>query len=204
MSKTLDLTLSIGKRMAGSYSRPNKFITSYCDKRNLSGAWLTAPWCAMFASYVLRSAGVKSAGEFAYCPTWVNKFKSDKKWGSAPSVGAVVFFDWNRDGLADHVGIVVKVGSTQVDVLEGNTTVDGARNRVAVQRRSKTLIMGYGYPDYGDKSEVKTYTVRKGDTLSKIAKVYGLDWQRLHAVNKTIIGKDPGLIKAGMLLSIPG
>lgn len=204
MSKTLDLTLSIGKRMAGSYSRPNKFITWWTDKRRLGGAWLTAPWCAMFASYVLKSAGVTAAGEYAYCPSWVNHFKEAKKWGTTPRVGAVAFFDWNGDKVADHVGIVVKVGSKQVDVLEGNTTVGGARNRVAIQTRSKTLIMGYGYPDYGDKSPVKPYSVRKGDTLSKIAKVYGLDWQKLYAINKTIIGKDPGLIKAGMLLSIPG
>lgn len=202
MSKALELTLSIGNRMVGSYSRPNKFITWYCDKRNLGGAWLTAPWCAMFASYLLKSAGVKSAGEYAYCPSWVNHFKEEKRWGTTPKVGAVAFYDWNGDGEADHVGIVTDV-RTKVHVLEGNTRVGTSTNRVAVQQRSRSAVMGYGYPDYGSSPIVKTYVVKKGDTLSGIAKTLGLDWQKLYDANKGVVGKDPSLIKAGMPLSIP-
>lgn len=201
MSKALDLTLSLGKRLVGSYSRPNEFIAWYCTPRKLSGSWLTAPWCAMFASHVLKSAGVKTDA-FAYCPTWVNKFKSDKKWGVTPRVGAVAFFDWDGDKLADHVGIVVKVGGSQVDVLEGNTTVGVARNRVAVQHRGKGLVMGYGYPDYGTTASVKKYVIKKGDTLSKIAKTYGVTWQALYAANAAAIGSNPNLLKVGTQIAV--
>lgn len=201
MSKALDLTLSIGKKLVGSYSRPNKFITAYTNPRNLTGSWLTAPWCAMFASFVLKAAGVK-AGEYAYCPTWVNKFKADKQWGSVPRIGAVAFYDWDGDGLSDHVGIVVKVGAKQVDVLEGNTSSGGNKNVVAIQHRSKGLIMGYGYPDYGTTPSVKTYKVVKGDSLAAIAKKLGLDWQKLYDKNRATVGPNPNVIKAGMTLVI--
>jgi len=201
MSKALDLTLSIGKKLVGAYSRPNKFITWYTTPRNLSGGWLTAPWCAMFASFVLRSAGVK-AGEYAYCPSWVAKFKADKRWGTTPKVGAVAFMDWNRDKEADHVGIVVKVAN-KIHVLEGNTTVGGAKNRVAVQVRPMSQIMGYGYPDYGSESPAKTHTVAKGDTLAKIAKANGTTWQKLYERNKGVIGSDPNKIRAGQVLTLP-
>ncbi|MDF3146332.1 MULTISPECIES: transglycosylase family protein [unclassified Streptomyces] len=41
------------------------------------------------------------------------------------------------------------------------------------------------------------YTVRQGDTLSGIAARHGTTWQRLYAVNKSVIGGDPHLIVPG-------
>ena len=48
-----------------------------------------------------------------------------------------------------------------------------------------------------------TYTVKRGDTLSGIAAIYGLNYKRIYAVNKDVIGSDPNLIKPGMKLKIP-
>lgn len=49
-----------------------------------------------------------------------------------------------------------------------------------------------------------TYTVQKGDSLSKIAKNYpGLTWQKIHEANKDQI-KNPDLIYPGQKLKIPG
>ena len=57
------------------------------------------------------------------------------------------------------------------------------------------------------KSEtVKTYTVKAGDTLSKIAeKIYGNSekYQKLYEANKEAIGPDPDMIKEGLELKIP-
>ena len=47
-----------------------------------------------------------------------------------------------------------------------------------------------------------TYTVQKGDTLSAIAKKYGLTLQQLLAANPDI--KNPNLIKVGQVINIPG
>lgn len=51
----------------------------------------------------------------------------------------------------------------------------------------------------------KTYTVVKGDTLSRIAKQFYGDankWRRIHEANKDLI-KDPDRIFPGQVLKIP-
>jgi nucleoid-associated protein YgaU len=51
----------------------------------------------------------------------------------------------------------------------------------------------------------ETYTVKKGDSLSKIAKrVYGdaQQWRRIHEANRDIID-DPDLIHPGQVLKLP-
>lgn len=47
-----------------------------------------------------------------------------------------------------------------------------------------------------------TYVVKKGDTLSSIAKKYGISWKILYEKNKTIIGKNPNKIYPGQILNI--
>ena len=52
----------------------------------------------------------------------------------------------------------------------------------------------------------KTYTVKKGDSLSKIAKrVYGdaQQWRKIHEANRDIID-NPDLIYPGQVLKLPG
>jgi nucleoid-associated protein YgaU len=52
----------------------------------------------------------------------------------------------------------------------------------------------------------ETYTVKKGDSLSKIAKrVYGdaQQWRRIYEANRGIIGDNPDLIHPGQALKLP-
>lgn len=49
-----------------------------------------------------------------------------------------------------------------------------------------------------------SYTVVSGDSLSKIAKKYGISWQELYEANKATIGSNPNLIKPGQSFVIPG
>ena len=51
---------------------------------------------------------------------------------------------------------------------------------------------------------MSTYTVQRGDNLSKIAKQYGTTWQDLYNTNKSVVGSNPNLIYAGQVLTIPG
>ncbi|MER6224712.1 transglycosylase family protein [Streptomyces sp. 900105755] len=46
------------------------------------------------------------------------------------------------------------------------------------------------------------YTVREGDTLSRIAERHGTTWQRLYAANRAVIGDDPNLIMPGQRLAL--
>jgi hypothetical protein len=193
--------LALARHLVGKYSRPNKFIVWYCDKRKLRGAWLTAPWCAMYQSFVAHEAGVgEEVGEFASCPAWVSWFKKQNRWSKNPAVGAMVFYDWDHDGEADHVGLVSAIGADTIKSVEGNTTVSGTPNWVHEQTRKKSTVLGYGYPKY--LTVDKTYFVKKGDTLSSIAALYGTTWQKVWAENKATIVK-PSLITPGQKLVIP-
>jgi hypothetical protein len=51
-----------------------------------------------------------------------------------------------------------------------------------------------------------TWTVRPGDTLSAIAATLALPggWQALYAANRRVVGPDPDLIRAGIILVTPG
>jgi LysM repeat protein len=46
------------------------------------------------------------------------------------------------------------------------------------------------------------YTVRSGDTLSKIAQAHGTTWLALYDVNKSVVGDDPNLILPGQKLKV--
>ncbi len=50
------------------------------------------------------------------------------------------------------------------------------------------------------------WTVRPGDTLSQIAAALGIPggWPALYAANKAAVGPDPGLIRPGTVLALPG
>ena len=53
---------------------------------------------------------------------------------------------------------------------------------------------------------VESYTVKEGDTLSKIAeKIYGdaAEYQKIYDANKEAIGPDADNIKVGLELTIP-
>lgn len=72
-------------------------------------------WCACFVSWVMNEAGLIEDGtvpKFAYCPTGIQWFKQHDQWQGrqyTPASGDVIFFDWQNDGISDHVGIVEKV-----------------------------------------------------------------------------------------------
>jgi LysM repeat protein len=46
------------------------------------------------------------------------------------------------------------------------------------------------------------YTVRPGDSLSKIAAQFHMSWQSLYNMNRTTVGNNPNLIHAGLRLKI--
>ena len=55
-------------------------------------------------------------------------------------------------------------------------------------------------------TDINTYTVASGDTLSKIAKAqYGdaAKWHQIYEANQDLIGNNPDLIEVGQVLTIP-
>lgn len=67
----------------------------------------------------------------------------------------------------------------------------------------------YEYEEANDKSANHipennqiTYTIKKGDTLIKIAKKYNTTWKKIYQKNIDIIGGNPNLIIPGQILKI--
>lgn len=48
-----------------------------------------------------------------------------------------------------------------------------------------------------------SYTVKKGDTLSAIAKRHDMSWKELYAANRQAVGPNPNMIHPGLKLVIP-
>lgn len=102
-------------------------------------------WCATFVSYVTEKANVKME-RFAYCPTGINNFKANNQWQDRdvePKSGAIIFFDWDGDGVSDHVGIVEKFDNNTVYTIEGNS---GDRLAKRTYEQNSSFILGYGVP----------------------------------------------------------
>jgi hypothetical protein len=133
-------------------------ITETATNRTLYGQWYGLDgqaWCAMFVSWVFDQADLpipaKQAKGFAYCPDGVNYFKRSNRWSNQPLVGDVVFYKFDQDQLADHVGIVESINiDGSIVAIEGNTNAAGSANGDSVMRRTRprSLILGFGRPDY--------------------------------------------------------
>jgi LysM repeat protein len=167
-------------------------------------------WCDMFVSWVGATAGASDIiGRFAWTPSHVEWFKNRGQWGKAPKVGAVVFFDWNHDGEADHVGIVETINPNgSIGTIEGNSTnPNGGRFGVFRHTEWPSDVLGYGYPAYDAVGNVtagapKTYKVRRGDTLFGIAAVLGVSLSALLAANPGP-ASHPTTLQPGTVLQVP-
>ena len=104
-------------------------------------------WCACFVSWCADQCGLIANGaipKFASCPAGVEWFRSNGKWkdnGYSPAAGAIIFFDWDGDGVSDHVGIVEKCENERVYTVEGNSD---DRVQQSIYIVGSNLILGYG------------------------------------------------------------
>ena len=80
-------------------------------------------WCACFVSWCYGQMGL-SEPRFAACQSQgIPWFTSRGQWGArgyeniAP--GDAIFFDWDLDGSADHVGLVIGTDGSRVYTVEG-------------------------------------------------------------------------------------
>ncbi len=102
-------------------------------------------WCACFVSWCYNQMG-KSEPRFAACQSQgIPWFQSHGQWGdrSYPNIapGDAIFFDWDLDGSADHVGIVIGTDGSRVYTVEGNS---GDACKVKSYDLNYQCIKGYG------------------------------------------------------------
>lgn len=115
--------------------------------KKMGQPWLAGPsesvwWCMCFVSMCFDMAGeIDAIGGFSY-NTDVTKNRMEKVSIEDAQRGDVVLFDWDRDGLTDHVGIVeANLGDGWLQTIEGNTSPSNAGSQSAgngVYRRQRS------------------------------------------------------------------
>ena len=102
-------------------------------------------WCACFVSWCYGQRGL-SEPRFAACQSQgIPWFTSHGQWGArgyeniAP--GDAIFFDWDLDGSADHVGLVIGRDANRVYTVEGNS---GDACKIKSYPLDYACIKGYG------------------------------------------------------------
>lgn len=102
-------------------------------------------WCACFVSWCYNQAGVGEP-RFASCASQgIPWFQSHGQWGGRDyenlAPGDAIFFDWEGDGRADHVGIVIGTDGQRVYTVEGNS---GNACKIKSYPLGSGKIYGYG------------------------------------------------------------
>ena len=123
----------------------------------------TDPWCHATVSAAAYASG--NAGKVpntCYCPTGINIFKKWGKWVGRytnaynPQPGCIIYYDWNKDLVSDHVGTIIERNGDTLVVREGN------KNDMLCDRHinvNSPLIIGYGIPDWGGATQTPVATI---------------------------------------------
>lgn len=214
--------IELARREVGVTETPKgsncvKYNTAYYGG-NVSGSEL--PWCVVFIWWLFGQLGIQNefcgGAKTAYCPFVVNYAKNSGAWITDPSkfkAGDCLLFDWNRDGIADHIGLLISWNGSSGQTIEGN-----AGDQVSLCTRSVGQIMGAYRPAYRNTenpSQTPTapvnvpsadidddpneYTVKQGDSLWLIATLHGTTWQELARINNIA---PPYIIYAGQTLKL--
>ena len=170
-------------------------------------------WCVTFVSAVAIKLGYTSIiPTECGCEQMIELFKKLGSWveneNRTPSPGDIVFYDWQDNGVgdnvgySDHVGIVTDVSGNSFTIIEGNYN-DSVKER-ELQKNAR-YIRGYGVPKYDKEvsKPIMNYTIKKGDTLSQIAKMYDTTVKNLILLNSALIA-DENDIQVGWVISVPG
>ena len=108
------------------------------------------PWCAAFVSAVGAMAGFDGLllPECA-CDRMIALYRARglfrREDGGRVQTGDLIFYDWNGDGSADHVGLVTAADAAGCEVVEGNSGDAVSRRRVSL---GWDKIAGFAFPDY--------------------------------------------------------
>jgi hypothetical protein len=115
-------------------------------------------WCAAFSSVVMKEAGVEAPWSTS-CTSQRSTWRSMGRWYTDKNmaVGDMLYYDWDRTGDCDHVGIITAISSDgTLQVTEGNfgdapSSVTKVTNRYI--KRTYPYICGYARPRYANEKE---------------------------------------------------
>lgn len=179
--KILDLARGeIGVKESPAGSNKVKYNTEY-------GGGPKA-WCCVFVWWLFREAGAAAlffnGSKTAYAPALLTYHK---KMGQAVSgdyePGDIIFFDFNGNGTADHVGVCESWDGTNMTSIDGNTGEGNEANGGAVMRRTrnKKYICGAYRPAYEEEDTVdqKQFDQMMEDWLARQAAKPNSSWSKM-------------------------
>ena len=227
-----DKTANAGSANITKYARDLAEI-SYFNGNKQGVAWCATFVCWCFVTAYGKSAALfltcqptntkNNAG--AGCRYAMNYYKAKGQLHDTPVAGDQIFFYSADRSSISHTGLVYKVDGSYVYTVEGNTSSASGviANGGAVAKKKYRLnyprIAGYGRPDYGESAqeagngpvsapdsetdEYTTYTVKKGDTLGKIARATLGKASRYPEIASLNNISNPNRISIGQKLKIP-
>lgn len=208
-----EMYLAVMRSYLGAKTGNNKhkhIIDTYNAHKPLARGYkvkYTDPWCATTVSSAAIECGYTSIiPTECSCTRMIDLLKKIGEYepddNYIPSPGMLIFYKWDVkteeedvDGVANHVGVVEMCDGKTITVIEGNNGGECKRRTVKVGWK---YIHGYGKPRF-DNDET-FYVVRKGDSLSKIAKNYNTTVSKLLELNPSI--QNANLIYAGQKIRV--
>ena len=146
--------------------------------RKFCGLPSGAAWCDAFVSYIFNEAGNASlfcgGKKQTYCPTTIKLL--GKELAQVPLYLAmpsdVILFDWDRNGVPNHIGFVrSRVSTSTINTIEGNTS-----NKVMYKTRPAKYVCGIFRPHFKGSYKIGTIAV-DGDmgynTIANLQKALG-------------------------------
>lgn len=138
-----------------------------------------AAWCNAYVTYIFNEGGDASlycnGKKQTYCPTSMKLCAKDM--AQIPMYLAmpmdVIYFDWDRNGVPNHIGFVrSKVSTETINTIEGNTS-----NKVMNKTRPAKYVCGIFRPHFKATFKIGVLTV-DGDfgysSIAMLQKVLGL------------------------------
>ena len=113
----------------------------------------------------------------------------------------ITAFEWGEDDGSGDIAFSITLKEHRKIVISKSSV--GAEGSTAAQNEDTASKDTSKREDTREKP--KTYTVKRGDCLSSIARQLtgSSNWHALYGQNKDIIGSNPNLIKDGMILVVP-
>ena len=159
------------------------------------GAWFGSPhgdWCAMFVSFCLHYADVEGMPLHSGVRPWIEELTElglyHRAEVYAPKAGDLIFYDWDDDGLSDHVGIVAEVQEAQEHIGAGIKAIEGNSSnmvRYVHYTMDDPVILGYSELPHPEESAAvveKSAVLYTDSSCETVAE---------EAVQITITGKIP-------------
>ena len=114
------------------------------------------PWCAATVSAIGYACGLSQwIFPECGCNPMIELYRKAGRWmeddAYLPAPGDVIFYDWQDSGVgenlgaSDHVGIVIGVSGSVINIIEGNC---GNAVQYTAREVNGRYIRGYGLPDY--------------------------------------------------------